>query len=124
MMREYTVVNISQCDGLPARVLMPSDVKSRHRDQRDPTVDAFLACSGADIREDFGEAYFRLGDDFPACRGSRRSNPLRISTAWRFMSWGTGRGTGRGLTAIYGRASASAPMRRRNWSPNCARHSS
>jgi antirestriction protein ArdC len=31
---------------------------------RDPLVDAFLACSGATIREGAGEAYYRPGDDF------------------------------------------------------------
>jgi antirestriction protein ArdC len=64
MLREYTVFNIEQCDGLPARVLTPGEAKPRHGDERDPTVDAFLACSGADIREGFGEAYYRPGDDF------------------------------------------------------------
>jgi antirestriction protein ArdC len=64
MMREYTVFNVEQCDGLPARALGPGEAKPRHRDERDPTVDAFLACSGADIREGFGEAYYRPGDDF------------------------------------------------------------
>jgi antirestriction protein ArdC len=64
MMREYTVFNVEQCDGLPARVLTPGQIKPRHRDQRDRIVDAFLACSGADIREGFGEAYYRPGDDF------------------------------------------------------------
>ena len=55
---------MEQCDGLPARVLTAGKAKPRHRDQRDPTIDAFLACSGADIREGFGEAYYRPGDDF------------------------------------------------------------
>jgi antirestriction protein ArdC len=64
MIREYTVFNVDQCDGLPARVVTPGETMPRHRDQRDPTVDAFLACSGANIREGFGEAYYRPGDDF------------------------------------------------------------
>jgi antirestriction protein ArdC len=64
MMREYTVFNIDQCDGLPVRALTPGEFKPRHRDQRDPTVDAFLSCSGATIRQGAGEAYYRPGDDF------------------------------------------------------------
>jgi antirestriction protein ArdC len=64
MLREYTVFDVEQCEGLPMRVLTPSETKSGHRDARDQTVEAFMACSGADIREGFGEAYYRLGDDF------------------------------------------------------------
>jgi antirestriction protein ArdC len=64
MLREYTVFNVDQCEGLPARVVTPGQVKPRHHDRRDPTVDAFLACGGADIREGAGEAYYRTSDDF------------------------------------------------------------
>jgi antirestriction protein ArdC len=63
MLREYTVFNVDQCDGLPAKVVTPSDVKPRNRDKRDEAIDGFLACSGATIREGFGEAYYRPGDD-------------------------------------------------------------
>src|SRR4051794_16834603 len=63
MMREYTVFNLDQCEGLPARVMIPGDVKPRNRDERDATIDEFLACSGATIREGSGEAYYRPGDD-------------------------------------------------------------
>jgi antirestriction protein ArdC len=64
MLREYTVFNVDQCENLPARVTTPSTVKPRNRDERDTTIDEFLACSGASIREGFGEAYYRPGDDF------------------------------------------------------------
>lgn len=64
LLREYIVFNVDQCDGLPARVLTPGRATPRYWDQRDPTIDAFLACSGADIRDGFGEAYYRPGDDF------------------------------------------------------------
>src|SRR3954447_1710139 len=47
MMRDYTVFNVDQCEGLPARVRTLGEAKPRHRDQRDAAVDAFLACSGA-----------------------------------------------------------------------------
>jgi antirestriction protein ArdC len=63
MLREYTVFNVDQCEGLPARVTEPIPIKPRNRDARDRTIDAFLACSGADVREGFGEAYYRPGDD-------------------------------------------------------------
>jgi antirestriction protein ArdC len=64
MLREYTVFNVDQCEGLPARVYSIGPVKPRNRDERDATIDEFLACSGADMREGFGEAYYRPGDDF------------------------------------------------------------
>jgi antirestriction protein ArdC len=32
--------------------------------KRDSLIDEFLACSGASIREGFGEAYYRPGDDY------------------------------------------------------------
>ena len=64
MLREYVVFNVDQCEGLPARIMAPSKVQPRHQDAHDETIDQFLACSGADIREGFGEAYYRPGGDF------------------------------------------------------------
>jgi antirestriction protein ArdC len=63
MLREYTVFNLDQCEGLPDRVLTLGDIKPRNQDERDATIDEFLACSGATIREGAGEAYYRPGDD-------------------------------------------------------------
>jgi antirestriction protein ArdC len=40
------------------------EIKPRNPDERDATIDEFLASSGATIREGFGEAYYRPGDDF------------------------------------------------------------
>ena len=53
MMREYTVFNVDQCEGLPDRVLALGEVKVRNPDERDATIDGFLTCSGASIREGF-----------------------------------------------------------------------
>jgi antirestriction protein ArdC len=63
MLREYTVFNVDQCDNLPARITAPTNVRPHNRDERDATVDEFLTCSGAAIREGFGEAYYRPSDD-------------------------------------------------------------
>jgi antirestriction protein ArdC len=63
MMREYTVFNVDQCENLPARITAPGEFKPRNADQRDLTIDEFLAGSGATIREGFGEAYYRPSDD-------------------------------------------------------------
>jgi antirestriction protein ArdC len=63
MLREYTVFNVDQCENLPARIVTLGQVKLRNADERDATIDEFLASSGAAIREGFGEAYYRPGDD-------------------------------------------------------------
>jgi antirestriction protein ArdC len=39
MLREYTVFNVSQCEGLPLRVMTAGSVKPRNPDQRDATID-------------------------------------------------------------------------------------
>jgi antirestriction protein ArdC len=64
MLREYTVFNVDQCENLPARVMTPSPIKPRNSDQRDATIDEFLAASGADIREGHGEAFYVPSQDF------------------------------------------------------------
>jgi hypothetical protein len=87
MMREYTVFNVDQCEGLPDRVLMMGEIKPRNRDERGATIDEFVTCSGATIREGAGEAYHRPGTTSSACRGSTRSRAPRIFTAWRSTSW-------------------------------------
>jgi antirestriction protein ArdC len=63
MMREYTVFNVDQCESLPPQIVTPGEFKPRNADQRDATIDEFLAGSGATIREGFGEAYYRPSDD-------------------------------------------------------------
>src|ERR1039458_5129828 len=64
MMREYSVFNVDQCEGLPDRVLTLGEVKVRNFDERDATIDEFLGSSGVEIREGMGEAYYRPGADF------------------------------------------------------------
>jgi antirestriction protein ArdC len=64
VMREYTVFNVDQCEGLPDRVLTQGEIKRRNPDERDASIDEFLAASGVEIREGMGEAYYRPGDDF------------------------------------------------------------
>jgi antirestriction protein ArdC len=63
MLREYTVFNVAQCENLPDKVIQPQPPKVRHRDARDALADEFMTSSRADIREWFGEAYYRPSDD-------------------------------------------------------------
>jgi antirestriction protein ArdC len=46
MLREYTVFNVDQCEGLPDRVLAQGPIRVRNSDERDATIDEFLAASG------------------------------------------------------------------------------
>jgi antirestriction protein ArdC len=63
MLRAYTVFNVAQCDGLPDRVMTLGEVKPRQVDERDATIDEFLAATGATISEGASEAYYRPGAD-------------------------------------------------------------
>jgi antirestriction protein ArdC len=63
LLREYTVFNVDQCEDLPERIVAPGAVKPRNSDERSATIDEFLACTGASIREGFGEAYYLPGAD-------------------------------------------------------------
>jgi antirestriction protein ArdC len=64
MLREYTVFNVDQCENLPERIVAPAAVKPRNCDGRSAAIDELLACTGASIREGFGEAYYLPGADF------------------------------------------------------------
>ena len=64
LMREYTVFNVAQCEGLPASIVDGKPARVRNPDTRDTLTDEFLAASGAAIREGQGEAYYAPGADF------------------------------------------------------------
>jgi antirestriction protein ArdC len=64
MMREYTVFNVDQCEGLPDSLRSGKPMRVRNPDTRDSLADEFLRATGADIREGQGEAYFVPSQDF------------------------------------------------------------
>ena len=64
MMREYTVFNVDQCDGLPDIVTAGKPMRVRNPDKRDELADQFLLSTGADIWEGHGEAYYVPSRDF------------------------------------------------------------
>ena len=64
MLREYTVFNVDQCDGLPDSIRAGKPMRVRNPDTRDVLADDFLRCTGADIREGHGEAYYVQSHDF------------------------------------------------------------
>jgi antirestriction protein ArdC len=51
MMREYTVFNVAQCEGLPASIIEGQPARVRNPDTRDALADDFLGSIGANIRE-------------------------------------------------------------------------
>ena len=68
MLRAYTVFNVDQCENLPATIVCPDPIKPRHNDERDATIDEFIAATGADFRADVGgdRAYYSPSTDFIA----------------------------------------------------------
>jgi antirestriction protein ArdC len=64
MMREYTVFNVDQCDGLPDSIRAGKPMRVRNPDSRDVLADDFLRSTGADIRQGQGEAYYVPSHDF------------------------------------------------------------
>jgi antirestriction protein ArdC len=77
MMREYTVFNVDQCEGLPDSVTVGKPIRVRNPDTRDDLADQFLRSTGADIREGHGEAFYVPSRDFismPAFEAFRGSD--------------------------------------------------
>jgi antirestriction protein ArdC len=64
MLREYTVFNVDQCDGLPDGIRAGKPMRVRNHDTRDALADDFLRSTAADIREGHGEAYYVPSHDF------------------------------------------------------------
>ena len=64
MLREYTVFNVDQCDGLSDGVRAGKPMRVRNPDTRDALADDFLRSTNADIREGHGEAYYVPSHDF------------------------------------------------------------
>jgi len=64
MMREYTVFNVEQCEGLPDGVTTGKPMRVRNPGTRDDLADEFLRFTSADIREGHGEAFYVPSHDF------------------------------------------------------------
>jgi antirestriction protein ArdC len=59
LLKEYTVFNVAQCDGLSERIISgPTVVRMRNPDTRDELADAFVATTGAIVREGHGQAMY------------------------------------------------------------------
>jgi len=93
MMRAYTVFNVDQCEGLPARLDTIEPVKPRHDDMRDATIEEFIQTTGANYSETGGDrAFYSTGADcvrMPTFE-SFKSAALYYSTAFHELGHWTG----------------------------------
>jgi antirestriction protein ArdC len=92
MLREYPVFNVDQCENLPDRIVAPGAIKPRNSDERSATIDEFLTCTGASMREGSGEAYFLPGADLISlpCFEAFKSAAHFYSTAFHELGHWTG----------------------------------
>jgi antirestriction protein ArdC len=92
MLREYTVFNVAQCDGLPAHIVDGPDVKSLNRDEREAFADAFIAATGADFREGTGKPCYVPSKDFISMPSfaAFKSQPTFYSVAFHELVHWTG----------------------------------
>ncbi|MEH2525844.1 MULTISPECIES: ArdC family protein [unclassified Bradyrhizobium] len=58
VLRYYTVFNVDQCEGLPEKITNPAPIKSRNANERDATIEEFIAATGANYSETGGDRAF------------------------------------------------------------------
>lgn len=93
MLRAYTVFNVAQCENLPADVMTIQPVKPRHDDERDATIDEFIAATGANYSETGGDrAYYQHAADIVRMPtfASFKSAALYYATAFHELGHWTG----------------------------------
>jgi len=68
MLRQYTVFNVAQCDGLPEKIVHGPDgaapTVAPNPDERDASIDEFVVATGAAVREDGGAARYVPSVDY------------------------------------------------------------
>lgn len=64
MLREYTVFNVSQCEGLADRITDGAGAAFTNRGEREALADQFIASTGADFREGAGVPCYVPSKDF------------------------------------------------------------
>jgi antirestriction protein ArdC len=90
MMREYTVFNVAQCDGLPPKILQPSAKAPRNHGARDVLADEFMVSTQADIREGHGQAMYVPSADFigmPAFAAFKNADNFYSTTFHELGHW-------------------------------------
>jgi antirestriction protein ArdC len=112
MMREYTVFNVTQCEGLPESIVQGKPQRVRNPDARDELADEFLHSTGADIREGHGEAYYVPSQDFislPAFQGFKGADHFYNVAFHELTHWaGAKTRLDRDLSGRFGKAAYAA----------------
>jgi antirestriction protein ArdC len=62
-LKAFTIFNVCQCDGLPAKLAGNASPKARNPHSRDPIADAFVAATGASISETGSRAVYQRNAD-------------------------------------------------------------
>lgn len=92
MLREYTVFNVAQCEGLSDRVTHGEQAAPRNQDQREADADAFIKSTGADFREGTGTPCYVPSKDFVSMPAfsAFNSRPAFYATAFHELTHWTG----------------------------------
>jgi antirestriction protein ArdC len=95
MLKEYTVFNVAQCDGLPEKVVTGEIVAPLNRDQREALADQFIMSTGADFREGVGQPCYVPSRDFISMPSfaAFKSQPAFYGTAFHELVHWTGHKT-------------------------------
>lgn len=92
LLREYTVFNVAQCEGLPDSLANGEHVAPLNQDQREALADRFIQSTGADFREGTGVPCYVPSKDFisiPAF-AQFKGQPQFYSTAFHELTHWTG----------------------------------
>jgi len=92
LLREYTVFNVSQCEGLPDGIANGEAVAPLNQDQREALADRFIQSTGADFREGTGVPCYVPSKDFISIPGFAqfKGKPEFYSTAFHELTHWTG----------------------------------
>ena len=118
-LKGYTVFNVEQCEGLPARYLAEPEPPALPPLQRIDAAERFFAATGADIRHGGTQAFYAIGPDYvqmPPFETFRDAESHAATLAHELTHWTR---HGSRLDETSGARDGATPvMPARSWSPN------
>lgn len=90
VMKEYTVFNVAQCDGLSDRIVNGAPMRIRNPDTRDELADAYVASTGAKIVEGAGDAFYMPSLDYinmPAFAAFKNADNFYATSFHEMTHW-------------------------------------